>query len=170
MSTVKLKRLKINQYRNVRPGTELHFDDGVNLVLGQNAAGKTTLLSLLSAVSRSAFEELSHEEFDLEYELICGLFSIVAQVSHRRQDDSEAGDPAGVARLWRGYYDVHIKDFEHQSRDHNRLGLSGGRSVSRQGSARDGLVVHRCNPFRPRRALSIASQRLVRRRIRVPFR
>jgi energy-coupling factor transporter ATP-binding protein EcfA2 len=110
MSTVKLKRLKINQYRNVRPGTELHFDDGVNLVLGQNAAGKTTLLSLLSAVSRSAFEELSHEEFDLEYELICGLFSIVAQVSHRRQDDSEAGDPAGVARLWRGYYDVHIKD------------------------------------------------------------
>jgi len=110
MSTVKLKRLKINQYRNVRPGTQLHFDDGVNLVLGQNAAGKTTLLSLLSAVSRSAFEELSHEEFDLEYELISGSFTVIAQVSHRRRDDAASVDPAGVARLWTGYYAIHIND------------------------------------------------------------
>ena len=59
MPGVKLKHLKIHQYRNVRPGTELRFDDGINLVLGQNASGKTTLLSLLSAVSRSTFTELS---------------------------------------------------------------------------------------------------------------
>lgn len=110
MSTVKLKRLKINQYRNVRPGTELHFDDGVNLVLGQNAAGKTTLLSLLSAVSRSVFEELSHEEFDLEYELTSGSFTVLAQVKHRRREDAASVDPAGVARLWTGDYAVHIRD------------------------------------------------------------
>jgi energy-coupling factor transporter ATP-binding protein EcfA2 len=110
MSTVKLKRLKINQYRNVRPGTELHFDDGVNLVLGQNAAGKTTLLSLLSAVSRSAFEDLSHEEFELEYELTSGNFTIVAKVSHRRRLDPAAVDPEGNAHLWSGDYTIHITD------------------------------------------------------------
>ncbi len=110
MSTVKLKRLKINQYRNVRPGTELRFDDGVNLVLGQNAAGKTTLLSLLSAVSRSAFEDLSHEEFELEYELTSGNFTIVAKVSHRRRLDPAAVDPEGNAHLWSGDYTIHITD------------------------------------------------------------
>lgn len=110
MGTVKLKRLKIDQYRNVKPGTELHFDDGVNLVLGQNAAGKTTLLSLLSAVSRSAFAELAHEEFVLEYELLSGSFAIVAKVSHHRRDDPAAVDPAGIARLWSSNYAVHIRD------------------------------------------------------------
>ncbi|MBA3550123.1 MAG: AAA family ATPase [Nannocystis sp.] len=110
MSTVKLKRLRINQYRNVRPGTELHFDDGVNLVLGQNGSGKTTLLSLLSAVSRSVFEELSQEEFDLEYVLTSGSFTVLAQVSHRRRLDPAAVDPAGNARLWDSDYTVHIKD------------------------------------------------------------
>ena len=42
---VRLKWLKINKYRNVRP-TTLRFDDGANLVLGLNGSGKTTLLKL----------------------------------------------------------------------------------------------------------------------------
>lgn len=69
MSTVKLKRLKIDQYRNVKPGTELHFDDGVNLVLGQNGSGKTTLLGLLSMVCGWYFEELENEEFAFEFDV-----------------------------------------------------------------------------------------------------
>jgi energy-coupling factor transporter ATP-binding protein EcfA2 len=83
MSTVKLKRLKINQYRNVRPGTELHFDDGVNLVLGQNGSGKTTLLGLLSMVCGWYFEELEDEEFASSTSSLLAIFDR-CQVSHRR--------------------------------------------------------------------------------------
>ena len=72
---VKLKRLKINQYRNVRPGTELRFDDGVNLVLGKNGAGKTTLLALLSCVAGNDFSALESEAFELEYETSGGDFT-----------------------------------------------------------------------------------------------
>lgn len=67
---VKLKRLKINKYRNVRPGTELRFDDGVNIVLGQNGSGKTTLLGLLSKVVSHDLSSLREEAFSIEYELV----------------------------------------------------------------------------------------------------
>lgn len=80
---LKLKRLKILRYRNVLPGSELRFDDGLNLVLGVNASGKTTLLALLSAVCRSVFEGIKHEEFELEYELASARFTIEVRVSHR---------------------------------------------------------------------------------------
>ncbi len=69
MPGVKLKHLKIHQYRNVRPGTELRFDDGVNLALGQNGSGKTTLLGLLSCVVGTDFGPLEEVPFDLEYDI-----------------------------------------------------------------------------------------------------
>lgn len=43
----KLTRLTINKFRNVAP-TTLEFRPGLNVLLGRNAAGKTTLLRLLS--------------------------------------------------------------------------------------------------------------------------
>lgn len=46
---VKLRRLKIERYRNVEP-CELTFGDGLNIVLGPNGGGKTTLLNLVSRV------------------------------------------------------------------------------------------------------------------------
>ncbi len=104
---VKLKRLKINQYRNVRPGTELRFDDGVNLVLGQNGSGKTTLLALLSAVCRSTFTELSDEAFDLEFELSCEEHSVVAQVRHQRRPPETSGG-GQLPGLWNDDYRVSI--------------------------------------------------------------
>lgn len=64
---VKLKRLKINKYRNVRPGTELGFDDGFNLVLGQNGSGKTTLLGLIAMACGWSFAELEDEDFSIEF-------------------------------------------------------------------------------------------------------
>ncbi len=110
MPGVKLKHLKIHQYRNVRPGTELRFDDGINLVLGQNASGKTTLLSLLSAVSRSTFTELSEEAFDLEFSLDCGEHAIVAHASHRRRPIDESPEAASVPALWDDAYQIDITD------------------------------------------------------------
>jgi energy-coupling factor transporter ATP-binding protein EcfA2 len=49
---VKLKRLKINRYRDVEP-CELRFSDRFNVLLGPNGAGKTTLLELISKVLSS---------------------------------------------------------------------------------------------------------------------
>ena len=66
---VKLKRLKIEKFRNVAPGTELRFRDSRNVLLGKNGTGKTTLLNLIVAVLDGWFGELQDEEFSLEYEL-----------------------------------------------------------------------------------------------------
>lgn len=83
---VKLKRLKILKYRNIKPGTELHFDDGINLILGQNASGKTTLLALISAVCRGDFREIEGEDFQLEADLTedQDCFALVASNLHER--------------------------------------------------------------------------------------
>jgi energy-coupling factor transporter ATP-binding protein EcfA2 len=66
---VKLKRLKIEKYRNVKPGTELRFRDSLNVLLGRNGAGKTTLLNLVAYVLSGNFEPLKNELFALEYDL-----------------------------------------------------------------------------------------------------
>lgn len=66
---LRLRWLKILRFRDVRPGTELRFNDGWNVVLGRNATGKTTLLNLISMALRGDFEELASETFAVEYEL-----------------------------------------------------------------------------------------------------
>jgi energy-coupling factor transporter ATP-binding protein EcfA2 len=63
-----LKRLKLHQFRYIKPGTELRFTEHLNVLLGRNGTGKTTLLDLLSMVLRSDFSTLRDEEFDIEYE------------------------------------------------------------------------------------------------------
>ncbi|MBX3467410.1 MAG: AAA family ATPase [Planctomycetes bacterium] len=66
---LKLRRLKVVRFRNVAPGCELRFDDGVNVLLGKNGTGKTTLLALISCVIRSDFSTFANEPFELEYDL-----------------------------------------------------------------------------------------------------
>jgi energy-coupling factor transporter ATP-binding protein EcfA2 len=66
---LKLRRLRIEKFRNLAKGAELSFADGINIVLGQNGTGKTTLLELISMVVRSDFSSLAKEEFAIEYEL-----------------------------------------------------------------------------------------------------
>ena len=63
-----LKRLKLHQFRYIKPGTELMFTEHFNVLLGRNGTGKTTLLDLLSMVLRSDFSTLRDEEFDIEYD------------------------------------------------------------------------------------------------------
>lgn len=65
----KLKRLKINKYRSIKPGTELRFADGINVLLGKNGSGKTTLLNLLAMVVSGNFYPIRREEFSLEFDL-----------------------------------------------------------------------------------------------------
>jgi len=80
---IKLKRLKIEKFRNVTPGTELVFNDGFNVLLGQNGTGKTTLLSLIAAALTSSFKELKGENFSLVYELSSEHGDIAVEIRNR---------------------------------------------------------------------------------------
>jgi hypothetical protein len=93
---VKLRRLKINRFLHVRPGCELRFDDGVNLVLGANATGKTALLGLLASVVGLDFSPFVDETFSLEFELVIDDgYSLVMslQCEGRPAAPPAAGDP-----------------------------------------------------------------------------
>jgi energy-coupling factor transporter ATP-binding protein EcfA2 len=130
---LKLKRLKILQYRNVKPGTELRFDDGLNLILGQNASGKTTLLALLSAVCRSTFEGIADEELALEYELRGERHTVTTIITHRRTEPSDPDGVFGAQPRWEDDYAVTIDD-----RDTGRqttIVFAGGDPVARGGES-----------------------------------
>lgn len=69
MRTMKLTKLTLHEYRDVAPGSELVFSPSLNLVLGENGTGRTTLLDLVSRVLAADFSGLIHEAFSLEYAL-----------------------------------------------------------------------------------------------------
>jgi energy-coupling factor transporter ATP-binding protein EcfA2 len=91
---LRLRRLKINKFRAVKPGTELFFNDGFNVVLGRNATGKTTLLELISMALRFDFSSIRDEDFDVEVEVLEILEgtsnSVVMQVGTRLDDSGMA--------------------------------------------------------------------------------
>lgn len=81
---MKLRRLRIQKYRFVKPGTELHFHSGVNLLLGLNGTGKTTLLDLVARVIGGHFGGLREEEFALDYDLELPEGLLEVEVSNER--------------------------------------------------------------------------------------
>jgi energy-coupling factor transporter ATP-binding protein EcfA2 len=86
---MKLRRLKIDKFRNIQPGTELEFNDGYNVLLGQNGTGKTTLLRLISSVLRGDFEWLADVEFALEAELEGDSNRLAFKIRHERKANEE---------------------------------------------------------------------------------
>jgi energy-coupling factor transporter ATP-binding protein EcfA2 len=89
---LRLRRLKINKFRAVKPGTELAFHDGFNILLGRNATGKTTLLDLISMALRFDFSSIRDENFDIEVEaveLLEGTSNSVVMQVGTRLDDTE---------------------------------------------------------------------------------
>ncbi len=86
MDKVKLKRLKIEKYRNVAPGTVLEFNDGFNVLLGQNGTGKTTLLKLIAMVTASRFASLKEVEFSLSYTLGHAGERVDVAIENKRED------------------------------------------------------------------------------------
>jgi energy-coupling factor transporter ATP-binding protein EcfA2 len=95
---LKLRRLRVEKFRNVVPGTEIRFSDGFNVLLGQNGTGKTTLLELISSIVRSNFIDLQGEEFSIEYEMAVGEIAVVVELRNRRY---EGTPPLVLGETWR---------------------------------------------------------------------
>ncbi len=66
---VRLTRLRIDRFRNVKPGTDLRFGPTFNVLLGKNATGKSTLLDLIAAVTNDDLSAYAKEDagFDLTW-------------------------------------------------------------------------------------------------------
>ena len=62
----KLTKLSIEQFRNVAP-TTLEFRPGINVLLGKNAAGKTTLLRLLASAIGQLEPALQNDVLKVSY-------------------------------------------------------------------------------------------------------
>lgn len=99
----RLSRLKINRFRNVESGTEIRFDGGINVLLGRNGTGKTTLLDLVSAISRGALGADEQEEFDLGYDLDFGDLCLSLHVQNTASKEETSGlglDRSGQNLSW----------------------------------------------------------------------
>lgn len=77
---MRLTRLMIHRYRGVEPGTELHFSRGINVLLGKNGTGKTTLLNLIAMIARSDFSPLKNEDFHFAFTMEIGTLKVEMQL------------------------------------------------------------------------------------------
>ncbi len=88
---LKLQWLQVHSFRSVKPGTRLSFSPTLNVPLGQNGTGKTTLLELVAAVASSDFTRLQSEALDVEYELASATGRITARVRNVPEGSPGAG-------------------------------------------------------------------------------
>lgn len=97
---MQLTRLKLNHFRGVKPGTELHFGSRFNVLLGVNATGKTTLLELIAAILADDLSAYAREPFDVEFELEIGGDQTTWKVNWDPMlPSAEVTLPAGVLQV-----------------------------------------------------------------------
>jgi len=97
---MKLRTLTVHQFRDIAPGTSLTFSPSLNLVLGENGTGRTTLLELLSMVLGSDFSALIPEAFSLEYDVALPGMDIHVSVRNAPGStalEAETGSRTGLA-------------------------------------------------------------------------
>ncbi len=82
----KLTKLSIKKFRNVAP-TTLEFSPGLNVLLGRNAAGKTTLLRLLSTVAGTQDKALRDDVLDVSYRVSSKPVDFEHTIRRMRIDD-----------------------------------------------------------------------------------
>ena len=97
---LKLRRLTIDRFRKVPPGTELRFSDGMNVLLGQNATGKTSLLKLISTALRTEFSDIKEEPFAFAYDLELGVARISVRVENRGTTRATGMLPRSKSQTW----------------------------------------------------------------------
>ena len=66
---VVLRRVKVHKFLNVVPGCEIELGPGINVLLGQNGTGKTTLLNWLSDMLAGRWDDWARESYEVELEL-----------------------------------------------------------------------------------------------------
>lgn len=66
---VMLRRIKIHRFGNVVPGCEIELSGGINILLGQNGTGKTTLLEWIAGLMSGRMEQWKDEPYEVELEL-----------------------------------------------------------------------------------------------------
>lgn len=75
-----LRRIKIGKFRNVVPGTEFELHPRLNVLLGKNGTGKTTLLQWLADVLSDNTDAWADEAYEVELEFesdsICATFKL----------------------------------------------------------------------------------------------
>ncbi|HEX5751667.1 MAG TPA: AAA family ATPase [Archangium sp.] len=86
----KLTKLSIKKFRNVAP-TTLEFRPGLNVLLGKNAAGKTTLLRLLSTAVGAPEEALRDDVLDLSYRVSSAALEFEHTLVRTRIDEPTLG-------------------------------------------------------------------------------
>ena len=82
----KLTKLSIKKFRNVAP-TTIEFRPGLNVLLGKNAAGKTTLLRLLSTAVGTADEALRDDVLDVCYRVSGTSLDFEHTITRTRVDE-----------------------------------------------------------------------------------
>ncbi len=88
-----LSDFEVRSFRNVRP-TKLEFRPGLNVVLGKNAAGKTSLLKLLAGSLSGISPDPLQEERAVELRLVDADASLGQSVARTRTGET---GPRGVA-------------------------------------------------------------------------
>lgn len=87
---MRIKRLKINRFRNVRAGCELRFSDKTNIILGLNGTGKSTLLALVASLLADKFEDIGKgEDYDVEAEFAHKQWTIQVSSIYKAQSPNE---------------------------------------------------------------------------------
>lgn len=77
-----LEYVEVHQLRHVRPGTRVEFGRGINVVLGHNGVGKTTLLELVAALEQGNLHAFAREGFSISFAMTSGAARLQGRLSN----------------------------------------------------------------------------------------
>ena len=82
---MKCNRIRIKEFRNIREA-DVEFGDGVNILAGKNAQGKTNLLEAISYISIGKSFRTVHDEELIRFGAECAEVSLDFTDSMREQN------------------------------------------------------------------------------------
>jgi energy-coupling factor transporter ATP-binding protein EcfA2 len=108
---VRLTRLKIDRFRNVKPGTDLHFGPTFNALLGKNATGKSTLLDLVAAITNDDLSAYAEEDagFDLTWWLEKGNDEVEMKVERAPAKAPALPDDVGDEKVFDDFWTMTLR-------------------------------------------------------------